>query len=703
MAIIMRNGLEADFDPNKMRAGELAIVTDARELHATFAPGDSPKVLLDGEAVPNPETAGTEGQVLALDENGDPEWKSVAANSDNIVSVRDYGAIGNDYDDDTEAIQRCINENPRSTIFFPKGVYRISETIHCRGRNYGGTYLFLGGAVIKANADMTAMFYFDDTYSGNIETAIEGGPFGIFGGRLDGNKHADVCIKNNSWFIEVNNTYMLSFKVAGVLDEGGGLSSYHRIKCDLARTDEAWSEGTTAGIIAGCVDSFFTDVQIQNCHYGVRLRGGGNTFNGCYFFSRTNTTLHPNASMDGYGIYIENDANSAALAEFNNCYFDSNIYAIYSIGTKVWNIALNSCLFYITHDNYFNATKTYLLGGSKNVNLRARGIVCHSSPTCDFLLGRQAYSIENNRNMLIEQNKPNTTINNLFNIVNLDEAYYVLKESDFPTIGTKCKIGGIAVGNTVNRTGVYKLTVTFGENKAESIFSINSNSVFTFQELNSGFIEERFAIIIDTTYQIGDAMTNLQYYPIYLECRHEGLKGFLHVKLEALSFNPASCYLYNDTYRTGTFEIETPFIIETYEPKYNNSEDYILSNLQNADVIKIGTIIATTGNGCFKFEVGYGGSYGEFIIRKVNNTYTLWNGDRYFNTNFFEIVIDQIPVTEGNNTKYGLYLMSKVNNLNGVLRIKVDSLTPYTNFDLLTEYETGTFTFGSPFYIPMKI
>ncbi len=87
MAIIMRNGLEADFDPNKMRAGELAIVTDARELHATFAPGDSPKVLLDGEAVPNPETAGTEGQVLALDENGDPEWKSVAAPSDAQVDA----------------------------------------------------------------------------------------------------------------------------------------------------------------------------------------------------------------------------------------------------------------------------------------------------------------------------------------------------------------------------------------------------------------------------------------------------------------------------------------------------------------------------------------------------------------------------------------------------------------------------------------
>lgn len=112
MAIIMRNGLEADFDPNKMRAGELAIVTDARELHATFAPGDSPKVLLDGEAVPNPETVGTEGQVLALDENGDPEWKSVAAPSDAQVEA---------------AVTDWLDEHPEATTTVEDGAITYAK------------------------------------------------------------------------------------------------------------------------------------------------------------------------------------------------------------------------------------------------------------------------------------------------------------------------------------------------------------------------------------------------------------------------------------------------------------------------------------------------------------------------------------------------------------------------------------------------
>lgn len=112
MAIIMRNGLAANFDPNKMRAGELAIVTDARELHATFAPGDSPKVLLDGEAVPNPETAGTEGQVLALDENGDPEWKSVAAPSDAQVEA---------------AVTDWLDEHPEATTTVEDGAITYAK------------------------------------------------------------------------------------------------------------------------------------------------------------------------------------------------------------------------------------------------------------------------------------------------------------------------------------------------------------------------------------------------------------------------------------------------------------------------------------------------------------------------------------------------------------------------------------------------
>ena len=46
------------------------------------------------------------------------------------VSVKRYGAVGDGETDDTDAIQRAIDEN--KTVFFPEGWYRISGTIHMR-------------------------------------------------------------------------------------------------------------------------------------------------------------------------------------------------------------------------------------------------------------------------------------------------------------------------------------------------------------------------------------------------------------------------------------------------------------------------------------------------------------------------------------------------------------------------------------------
>ena len=44
MAIRVRRGLKADFDPNKLVEGELATPLDTKELYAAFAPGDVQKI-----------------------------------------------------------------------------------------------------------------------------------------------------------------------------------------------------------------------------------------------------------------------------------------------------------------------------------------------------------------------------------------------------------------------------------------------------------------------------------------------------------------------------------------------------------------------------------------------------------------------------------------------------------------------------------
>lgn len=53
MAIQMRRGLLADYDEDKMVAGELAVTTDSdtedQQMFVSFGPGDSKRVLLEGD------------------------------------------------------------------------------------------------------------------------------------------------------------------------------------------------------------------------------------------------------------------------------------------------------------------------------------------------------------------------------------------------------------------------------------------------------------------------------------------------------------------------------------------------------------------------------------------------------------------------------------------------------------------------------
>jgi hypothetical protein len=73
------------------------------------------------------------------------------------VSVKDYGAIGDGYTDDTAAIQTAITSNPAKAIYFPYGSYKVTATINITSDN---TTLF---------GDATGRSYIKQ-YTPNIDT-----------------------------------------------------------------------------------------------------------------------------------------------------------------------------------------------------------------------------------------------------------------------------------------------------------------------------------------------------------------------------------------------------------------------------------------------------------------------------------------------------------------------------------------------------
>ncbi len=61
MAIQMRRGNLANYDPDKMLSGEFGVVTDEDELYISFGPGNSKRVLTESDFLSGTITATDKG------------------------------------------------------------------------------------------------------------------------------------------------------------------------------------------------------------------------------------------------------------------------------------------------------------------------------------------------------------------------------------------------------------------------------------------------------------------------------------------------------------------------------------------------------------------------------------------------------------------------------------------------------------------
>ena len=134
-----RRGIKVDL-PANLFEGELGWCIDTQELY-----------------IGNGRTTGGNSQVLSQHSENDrlithsyrgssqvkattglpfPTVRTIGEIFDDRLSIKDYGAKGDGITDDTDAIQRAINDRWNtmnfSSIFFPAGTYNISNTIYIR-------------------------------------------------------------------------------------------------------------------------------------------------------------------------------------------------------------------------------------------------------------------------------------------------------------------------------------------------------------------------------------------------------------------------------------------------------------------------------------------------------------------------------------------------------------------------------------------
>ena len=147
--ITQRKGLQADLP--QLAGAEFGWSTDERRLfigNGTLAEGapviGNTEILTEFSDIININTAYTyKGQAAGYTVQtgptaGDPVTQSLQSWLDQFATVKDFGAVGDGVTDDTDAINRamqqiyCIQANPqiRRGIFFPAGVYLVSDTIN---------------------------------------------------------------------------------------------------------------------------------------------------------------------------------------------------------------------------------------------------------------------------------------------------------------------------------------------------------------------------------------------------------------------------------------------------------------------------------------------------------------------------------------------------------------------------------------------
>ena len=177
-------------------------------------------------------------QIKDIEQENKTRWESM------IVNVKDFGAIGDGANDDTQAIKNALNyvRGKRMTLFFPKGVYVVSDTI------------VIDFEVVIKGAGCN---YTDISMSSNIEKNVLDIVTGAYGITFEDISVSSRGDKNASKGININ----------GYLACMSMFTNVSVSNCDVG-----------IFINGNAYDASFNNITIRNCNFGLYDSGTDNIF-----------------------------------------------------------------------------------------------------------------------------------------------------------------------------------------------------------------------------------------------------------------------------------------------------------------------------------------------------------------------------------------------------------------------------------------
>ena len=459
-----------------------------------------------------------------------------------IVSVDSYGAIGDGVTDSTDAIQRCINENPNSHIMFSGGTYIVSKTIKTYGHRGGGV-IDLGGSIIKfvgGILDCGIMFGSELKDNKAISTPI------LINGTIDCNNVVNTGIITYNYYSTINYiTIRNPIKIGLQVGERNNIISSSS-KIDNLRVtidnDFEWSEKDRTGILCLTPDNYFTGVNIGRFKTGVTCCADNNHFNSSHiwfnFKESTKRNIEGTTAFEVRSDLIS-DVSALRTIFLENIYFDSCGVCVKNSDAeaKVWKIVCKNSNYYFSNSiKSSDETPKCLIFYSED-----SPTIIQSNFTALYCAENYLYlkdvvesvKLSQGSNLIFDcesnyRNKPN--VMSPFSYRNHGEPFALTNYSN-----GKWQIGEIGVNS---ENAIYKLTISYGTNVYKEIILSRKNNIISILNGNN---EEKNKIILyfaNTLYDTNIKSKNKKY--IRFHCESVGIENSLNslsIKLEVIRGN----------------------------------------------------------------------------------------------------------------------------------------------------------------------